>query len=66
LAELPELQYLLLDNDAITDTGLEHLARISKLKHLHVSGTKASEEGIAKLKRKLPALEVNTYYGRTP
>jgi hypothetical protein len=58
LAHLERLSSLhgleLSDNAAITDRGLKHLHELRSLNYLRASGTSASEEGIALLRRKLP------------
>lgn len=64
LTELPELQNLSLSFDTITDVGLDHLAKLPKLKHLYVTEAKVTVDGVAKLKRALPDLEVKVHYGR--
>ena len=56
-------EWLILDGDTVTDKGLEQLAKIPSLNHVRLKGTKVTQQGITELKRALPAIEVNKYYG---
>jgi Leucine Rich repeat len=58
LAELNELHTLILDDTAVSDAGLEHLTGLKKLAFVHVTETQVTPEGVAKLKRSLPRVEV--------
>jgi hypothetical protein len=62
LAQLSKLKKLttleIIQCDEVTDAGLEHLAKCKSLTTLDVTQTKATEEGIAKLKKALPKLKV--------
>jgi hypothetical protein len=39
---------------AVTDAGLEHLAKRNTLEFVLLSGTKVTAKGLAKLRKKLP------------
>ena len=45
---------------SITDTDLEHLKSLEGLKHLDISGTKVTKEGVAALKKALPKCEITS------
>ena len=47
------------NENPITDEGLTHLAGLRSLEILHLRGTKASYDGIARLKREIPGLKIN-------
>ena len=57
LTELP-LTRIDLVNTGVGDNGLDHLAKISTLKTLTLTKTKATDAGVAKLKRSLPNCNV--------
>lgn len=56
LAEYPHLAMLQMANADVTDTTLEHLRRMSKLKNLDLSNTQITDAGLAVI-QELPALE---------
>ncbi len=62
LSELNELSHLAIgsqsDQSEITDTGLAHLAGLSKLTNLTILNTRITDVGIAKLKEKLPNVQI--------
>ncbi|MGL6073408.1 MAG: NACHT domain-containing protein [Fimbriiglobus sp.] len=58
LATLTALQSLELSSTQVTDAGLEHLAQLTALQTLNLLSTQVSKAGVAKLKSKLPGLEV--------
>lgn len=58
VAGLTRLEELHLTNTGITDTGLEWLLNLKRLKTLDLFGTRVTREGVAKLLRSLPKLNV--------
>ena len=60
LRGLKKLVYLNLYDTQISDAALEHLTGMKNLKNLYVWRTKVTEPGIAKLKKALPDLDVET------
>ena len=46
----------------ITDEAVEHLAKISSLKRLDITGTKITDEGLAQLRDALPKCEIVRKY----
>lgn len=58
LSGLTELEILNLYGTSVSDAGLPHLESLKKLRKLYVWQTKVTPEGIAKLRDKLPELEV--------
>jgi len=60
LKGLANLEYLNLYGTEITDRGLEDLAGLSKLKSLYLWQTKVTKDGVGKLKKALPNLEIVT------
>jgi Leucine-rich repeat (LRR) protein len=57
---LPNLTHLQLVKTPITDAGLQHLGKLSKLTGLHLGETKVTAEGVKKLQADLPKCKVNT------
>jgi len=57
VAELKELEDLVLDGTDIGDRGLEYVCHLSRLRHLSLSGTKVTDDGVLHL-RQLARLEV--------
>ncbi len=55
---LPDVDSLDLANTGITDAGLDHLRKLTKLHTLRVGGTKATDEGVGSLRRDLPQTSV--------
>ena len=58
IADLPELNLLILDRTAISNAGLAKLGRLSRLRHLSVTNTGVDQEGIDALKTAIPGLNV--------
>jgi hypothetical protein len=58
LKGLVNLEYLNLYGTAVSDAGLPALEGMKKLKHLYLWQTKVTDVGVAKLKQKLPQVEV--------
>ncbi|NDA66679.1 MAG: hypothetical protein EBY09_08565 [Verrucomicrobia bacterium] len=58
LANLPQLETLLIPGTQITDAGLESLAKIKSLRTLDIKGNKVSDEAVAKMQAALPGLTV--------
>jgi hypothetical protein len=58
LKGLVGLEYLNLYGTAVSDAGLPSLEGMKKLKHLYLWQTKVTDAGVAKLKQKLPQLDV--------
>ena len=54
IGKLTKLVVLYLDRNPITDTDLEHLKSMKRLKELHLNGTKVTKQGVAALKQALP------------
>jgi hypothetical protein len=50
---------LILDQCPITDEALESLAGLENLARIHLHGTRVTQEGVARLKDRLPGVEVN-------
>ncbi len=61
LEELPHVHLVILEFVDITDRGLDHLLRIGQLDGLSIRRTKITDEGIEKLKKKFPDLNVRVY-----
>jgi hypothetical protein len=59
LKGLTNLEYLNLYGTDVTDAGLANLEGLKKLKHLYLWQTKVTEAGAAKLKKTIPAVDVN-------
>ena len=55
---LPELDFLDLRRNKITDAGLVHLEKLSKLKNLYLIGTQVTPAGVSKLQKKLPDAKI--------
>ncbi len=58
LRRWPELRRLDLSHTQVTDQGLEHVARLPKLEKLQLEGTRVSARGVARLRARLPRLEI--------
>ena len=58
ISQLEELTWLVLMDTKLTDAGLRHLHRLTKLGRLDVEGTLVTEVGVADLKRVLPNCKV--------
>jgi hypothetical protein len=58
LAMLSELQFLSLNATGITDADLEHIMGMRNLQELSLKYTQVTPEGVQKLKRALPACEI--------
>jgi internalin A len=48
------MQWLWLNGTKVTDSGLEHLKGLMRLKELDLSNTNVTDEGVKKLKKALP------------
>jgi hypothetical protein len=59
LATLRDLQYLNLDENAITDAGLKVVAKMAKLTEVSLGGTRVTPQGIAELQKARPNLKIN-------
>jgi len=59
LGRQKKLEYLYLHTPHVTDAGLVHLEGLSNLRFLLLGRTRITASGIAKLKRALPALQVD-------
>ena len=60
LQGLVNLTYLSLYGTAITDAGLKPIEGLTKLKNLYLWQTKTTAEGVANLKKALPAVDIST------
>ena len=60
LASLRRLEWLVLNDTAITDSGLKSLSTLKRLERLDLERTKVSEAGVQELHRALPRVKV--YY----
>jgi hypothetical protein len=58
LIDHPELEELDLHDTAITDRGLNVIAKLAALKKLDVRGTLVTDDGIARLAESLPSCEI--------
>jgi len=56
---LPHIVHLHLFGRSITDAGLEHLASLERLESLSIAGTDVTADGIARLRRQRPDLQVH-------
>jgi serine/threonine protein kinase len=66
LSQMPSLEELNLDSNAISDGGLMHLARLSHLKRLYIGyNIGITESGVRRFKKILPHCLVNAK-GKTP
>lgn len=66
LARMPNLRNLGLDGCAITDVGLDHLSAAPRLVTLSIAGTDWSPEGVLRLRRAMPSLDVQLAEGFSP
>jgi Leucine-rich repeat (LRR) protein len=55
---LPNLDTLTLAGTRVTDRGLAHLKRLTKLSSLNLSGTQVTDTGVKKLMQALPSLRI--------
>ncbi|QEL20871.1 protein kinase domain-containing protein [Limnoglobus roseus] len=60
LGEAQAMEDLYVDLSAVTDAGLEALARIKTLKALNLKGSKATAAGVKKLRAALPACKIES------
>jgi internalin A len=58
LARMRSLETLDLAETNVTDATLDELAALQNLRHLYLSGTKVTPEGVERFRRALPACEV--------
>ena len=58
LAQLPCLDYLMVGGDGVTDAGLQHLARLTQLRELHLFHANVTDEGVTKLQQALPNCKI--------
>ncbi len=58
IAELQNLESIIVDHSSITDAGLEHLSALKKLKRLDARNTKVTAAGVAKLQQALPNCKI--------
>jgi hypothetical protein len=58
LARLKTLQNLDIHNTKITDAGLMYLFGLKRLKKLYLGYTKVTEAGVKKLRKALPACDI--------
>jgi F-box and leucine-rich repeat protein 14 len=61
LNAMTELQTLALSGHGFTDAGLEGLARLPKLRELRLFETAVSTNGIARVKARLPELQIQAW-----
>jgi hypothetical protein len=59
LATQRDLQYLNLDENAITDAGLKVIATMPKLTEVSLAGTRVTAQGIGELQKARPNLKIN-------
>ena len=52
------MEFLRVDNTAITDKGLAHLVKLERLEHLDVRETRATKVGVDRLKQSQITLKV--------
>ncbi|MGE5195436.1 MAG: hypothetical protein ACM3U2_23325 [Deltaproteobacteria bacterium] len=52
------LRFQLVQGTQVTDTGLAHLTKLTKLRQLLLTRTQVTESGIAELKNVLPTAEI--------
>ena len=57
LVGLPLGDWLGLGETCLTDDAVVHLVKLQNLQSLNITGTKISEEGVAKLRQALPNLK---------
>ena len=58
LAGLEKLEFLSVDGAAITDAGIERFPTLAALRSINLFRTQVTPDGVAKLQRRLPRLEV--------
>jgi hypothetical protein len=61
VATLSNLEWLVLADTSVTDLGLRELSGL-KLRHIAISGTRASEHGAQQLRRDIPGCDVEFKY----
>jgi hypothetical protein len=67
IANLPELNWLLIQGTKVTDAGLAELASLPKLRRLSLSkDMNITQEGIQKLKKAIPKLQVDVNKAESP
>jgi hypothetical protein len=59
LVGLSRLKVLGIESAAITDAGLEHLAKLTALAELYLFGTRITEDGFARLRKALPNCQID-------
>jgi hypothetical protein len=59
LTGLKKLSWLLIQDLPITDAGLEHLHELKNLKELTLTGTDATPDGIAAIRKAIPGLAID-------
>jgi hypothetical protein len=58
VAELPQLETLILENLGVTDAGLAALSKAARLKKLTLHEPKVTEAAVARLRASRPGLEI--------
>jgi predicted PilT family ATPase len=61
LSAMTELEELALSGKGLTDAGLEELARLPKLRELRLFETAVTTNGVARLKARLPELQIQAW-----
>ena len=61
LSAMTELQTLAMSGHGLTDVGLEGLARLPKLREVRLFETAVTTNGVAKLKARLPKLQIEAW-----
>jgi hypothetical protein len=56
--EMTKLRKLWLNDTAVSDGAIRLLAELKSLRELHVEGSKITAEGVATLRRRMPACEI--------
>jgi hypothetical protein len=55
---LPDLARLMLEEAAVTDAGLTHLARVKKLRDVYLTGTHVTARGVTELQKANSKLQI--------